>query len=462
MIVSPLIGLLVVRYLGSEIYGQYASATAVTAFFGFLCDFGVQQTVLKFGSSQPRLGPVLKLGGLVSLIYTLIAVAVVLVWINLFEYDTLVRKLVLFQCAGFVRTPLLSLVTAGLQLQGQYGRIAFWNFLASATQWIATLLAMLAQWEVTALTAVPVAVSLLAAFAMVTVEGRRLGVFSEPGLHSDVRAFVGETCKFGTAGAMYQVYYRADAAILSATAPSVEVGYYSIGARLTELLNAIPGIMFNQVLFPKYFRWSKLDREKLLLYYRSLTKMMVVLGLNMGLFLGFLGPDLVRLVFGMDSPLFRAMLAGLGVGVFFHFWAASPGAVLTTDGYVTAKIRIQATTAGMSLLLNALLVPGYGSMAASLVFALSNFLLAVRYTCEVSKRVRSFSAIRSELLSMLAAYCVMAVTLQGVLVQQNLLVKGLFWSMATGCGLIMLWFRWFEPEERHELVRLASKRKTVR
>lgn len=387
MIGSPLVGLLVVRYLGSETYGHYASAIAVTGLFGFLADFGIQQTILRFGSGKEHLGPVLSLGGLVGLAYTGITVGVIAAWVHLFQYDVLVKSLIAIQCIGFVRTPLLSVVTAGLQLQGRYERIAFWNLTATTIHWLGTIFAMSRGWDVLSLSAVPIGASFFVVLVMVVVEGRRLGVYkygiSGPGR----RRFMIESWKFGTAGTMHQIYHRADAAILSALRQPVEVGYYSVGMRMADLPNVFPGIVFNEVLFPKYFLWSKTNRELLATYYGFMTKGMIVLGLNLTVILTLFGTEVVKFLFKMEESVFGIIVPIIAGSIVLHFWAASPGAILTTDDHVVSKIRIQAIVAGVSLALNLLFVPLHGVIAASAVFTGSKLLLALLYTREVNRRI---------------------------------------------------------------------------
>lgn len=451
LIGSPLIGLLVVRYLGPHTYGQYASAVAVTGLFGFICDFGVQQTVLRFGANAEFLGPVLKRGSLVSLVYTAITIAIVLLWMSIFPYDPLVKQIIAIQCVGLIRTPLLTLVTAGLQLKGKYGRIAFWNLSTTLVQWAGTLATMAAGQSVIVLTSIPIAISIFLVLIMVVIEGRRLGVFEHPGLSPDAVSFLRESWKFGTAGAMFQIYQKGDSAILSAARPPLEIGQYSVAMRMAEMANVIPGIVFNQVLYPKYFRWSQRDREKLRTFYRLTTKLIVILGVNVAAVMILFGRDLVRVLFRMDDRVISVIIPTLATGVMLHFWAAAPGAILTTDGHVGRKIWIQGSTAFMSLLLNLLLTPSFGAVAAAGVFALSQLMLGVLYTRELIRRT-SFLVFDMRWRSIAFMAFVVGLLLIGwTLLGMSWLVRGLSVVVITSMSALTVWFIWLTEVERTEI-----------
>lgn len=457
LIGSPVIGLLVVRYLGQDTYGQYAAALAITGLFGFLSDFGVQQTILRFGARAGLLGPVLKRGSLVSLAYTGIAVTFILVWMSIFSYDSLVRKIVAIQCVGLVRTPLLTLVTAGLQLKGEYGRIAFWNFSTTLVQWAGTLGSMAAGWSVLLLTAIPIALSMALVLVMTVTEGRRLSVHEQPGLAPDLSSFLRESWKFGTAGTMYQIYHKGDSAILSAARPPIEVGHYSVAMRMAEMANVIPGIVFNQILYPKYFRWSQQQRERFQTFYSLTAKLMLVLGANVGAFMIMFGRDLVRFLFGMDDAMFSFMIPALAIGVMLHFWAAAPGAVLTTDGYVGRKIWIQGFTATVSLLLNSLLIPVFGAAGAAGVFALSQLLLGVLYTRELILRTGfMLFDVRWKSITFFGFVIVMVLA-SSILGSLCWIWRGVVQIVVGIISLLSVWVSWLTKVERSEITGFLSR-----
>lgn len=453
---APIISLLVVRYLGPATYGQYASASAVVGLFGFLADFGVQQTVLRFGATSLDPAPVLKRGIVVSCLYTGAAVAIIGFWISIFPYDPLVRQLVVLQSLGLVRTPLLSVVTAGLQLQGKYGRIASWNLGVTVVHWLATIVAMIVRLPVLALVGVPTAASTVLALAMFVIEGREFGVFERAGLSPGARIFLVESWKFGTAGTMYQIYHKADAAILSVARSTLEVGHYSVAMRMAEMANVIPGIVFNQVLYPKYFRWSHNNRQRLKTIYRLMTKFMLLLGANVAAFIILFGRDLVSILFEMDDEVFSIIFPALAVGVMLHFWAASPGAILTTDGHVSRKIWIQGVTAAVSLALNSVLIPTHGAPAAAIVFAFSQLLLGALYTGELRRltgfEVFAFRWRTTGLLGFVAALLFAVWNLNG----SSWFIRGSLFVFFTVVSGMIAWFGWLTGQEKAEVATIMA------
>lgn len=86
-IAGPIVNLLVVRYLGPEDFGYYASALAVTSFIGILADFGINQATLKNGSLGDReLNEAFRTGLKVSMTLAVVAYFITVVWFYALRY----------------------------------------------------------------------------------------------------------------------------------------------------------------------------------------------------------------------------------------------------------------------------------------------------------------------------------------------------------------------------------------
>ena len=83
----------------------------------------------------------------------------------------------------------------------------------------------------------------------------------------------------------------------------------------------IPGSIFNQVLYPKYFKLSSSDRERYRRFYVLTSKLMLASGVVITLGLWAFGELAIEIVFGKDfgpSTRYLILLAG---AVTFRYWA---------------------------------------------------------------------------------------------------------------------------------------------
>ena len=190
-----------------------------------------------------------------------------------------------------------------------------------------------------------------------------------------VRQFLRDVWVFGLGGTFHQIYYQSGGALLSAMRPPLEVGFYNIPFRFLNIIYMIPGIIFNQVLYPKYFKLSSSDRERYRRFYVLTSKLMLASGVVITLGLWAFGELAIEIVFGKDfgpSTRYLILLAG---AVTFRYWASATGAVLTTDNLAERKVRLQGEIALLNLVLNLIFIPLYGARS-SLIVVISDMLLS--------------------------------------------------------------------------------------
>lgn len=388
-VIGPFVGLLLVRYLGPEPYGLYASATAVTSLFAVLCDFGLQQAALEMASTgqypvSAVVRGILRLGTL----YTLMAYSAVVLWVIAGPYQTVTAWLALVTALGFFQAPLLTAVTAALQVQGRYGRLALWNWLASLTSWAGTLAAILTDAGMYAVVTWPLVMGWVRTATMIMWERRALGLTGDRSgwpLPVPSKVLLRRSWRFGSSGIMHQLYHRSDAALLSLMRDPLEVGQYAVAFRLVELLNAFPGVVFNEVLYPKYFRWFAHARHKVAQYYEFTFKWMLMVGLIAASVTTIFGRDAVFLVFGSAQQPSAAFLSVMVWAVPARYLAASAGAVLTTGYQIEKKLKIQVGLALLNVGMNAFLIPRYGGMASAALMVATDAALLTAYTIAVHR-----------------------------------------------------------------------------
>lgn len=385
-IVGPLISLLVVRYLGPQDYGYYASAMAVTALIAILADFGTNQATLKYGSKgEEDLSDAFRISKVVSFVLASLAFIITLIWFLVLDYEIITIQIGLLFSINYFVTAYRAPASAVLQTKGAYKELATISVCVSVVHWVATLAMLLLKADVRLVAGVPTAVAGIV--SMMTFSMATKSLMTRPKLQTrwGVRQFLRDVWVFGLGGTFHQIYYQSGGALLSAMRPPLEVGFYNIPFRFLNIIYMIPGIIFNQVLYPKYFKLSSSDRERYRRFYVLTSKLMLASGVVITLGLWAFGELAIEIVFGKDfgpSTRYLILLAG---AVTFRYWASATGAVLTTDNLAERKVRLQGEIALLNLVLNLIFIPLYGALATAATAVISDMLLSLRYFQLVNK-----------------------------------------------------------------------------
>src|SRR5690606_2196157 len=126
--------------------------------------------------------------------------------------------------------------------------------------------------------------------------------------------------------------------------------------------------VFNQVLYPKYFRWFKSGRSLVALYFRMTSKWLLATSAALAVVISLFSTEFVSLVFGAShltsASYFLVVMAWSLPG---RYVGASIGALLTTGDQIEKKIKLQAALAIAHVSLSVFLIPRYGAAAAAVL-----------------------------------------------------------------------------------------------
>lgn len=462
-IIGPLVSLLVVRYLGAERFGLYASAMAITTLLSVLPDFGLQQAALNMNARKEwSITGILRRSLRIGLIYAAITFALVMIWITVVDYQSVTRILAIILAITFFRIAIATVMTTGLQIKGSYGRIALWNGMIGAAQWISTLIAIILKVNIYWLILGPILASLAVSVLMLIVEGKSLIIKQRETSKSSVpsRQLLSGSWQFGLASSMHQLYYKSDVAILSISRQPIEVGHYTVAFRLIELFFLFPGVVFNQVLYPKYCIWIRENLEKLRSYYGFMNKLMIVTGAIVTIMLALIGSDLIRILFGESQSESVKCLLILALAIPLRFWVSSAGAVLTNERLIITKLKIQTGIALFNVTLNALLIPRFGLIAAAINMIVTHIVLLAAYSLAAHRHLFGFDRLKSkDWIPTLVIFGTGLIVNLWIWHLQTLAVKiaggGILAAM-----VIFIYFVWFHKNDTNELIQLLKRRES--
>lgn len=390
-VVGPLVNLLVINYLGSQTFGLYASAIAVTSLLIVFPDFGIQQSVLNILSKKKEDQiSILSIAFSLAFIFSTITYVIVIFWFNLLNYNNVTTSIAMVTGLTFFRVGLMGVLTAHFQAKYKYERLAVINFILSISQWVSTLLGIILKVDLLTLVALPVGVSTCLLFIFIFKERAELGlIFGEENSRVNIKQtgkkILDNSWRFGLGSSLHQFYHKSDAVILSLVRTPFEVGQYVVAFRVMELIYFFPGVLFNQVLFPKYFVWAKENHERLKVYYYLMCKLMLVLGITFATFVTLFGHLIIIKLLDNSSELAISLLYTMSFAIPLRFLASSVGAILTTSGQINLKIKLQFLIAMFSISLNSIFVPLYGAKAGAIIMVGTELLLLLLFYLGVHK-----------------------------------------------------------------------------
>lgn len=463
-LISPLVSILVVRYLGVEQFGLYASALALVTLLLFLPDFGLQQAALNFSARKEWCyQQILRKTLVVSIIYSLLTYLILASCFYFLNYNQMTAYLGYILGLTFFRTALVTITTTALQLRSEYTRIALWSVIIGFSQWITTLLLMFFKVDIFILITVPLIICLVTAIVMGLIEGKRMNIFRREDDNSSLptKALVNESWKFGLAVTMHQLYYKSDVAILSLSRSPTEVGLYSVSFRIIEMFFLLPSVVFNQVLYPKYCFWIRENRKKLDLYYELMNKIMIILGLLVATFLSLFGREILQVIFGEVHKTAIIILMILTFSMPLRYWLSSAGAILTNDKLIKAKLKFQSYITIVNLVINIILIPKLGATFAAYSMVVTQFIILLGYSFLVNKfLMKSRKKIINSFLvfiTLLIIACVFVFLSMNAGTWMKISVMVLI-SVIDLFALI----RWLRRDEAAELFRLAGVKRILR
>lgn len=458
-VMGPFISIILVRYLGTEDYGLYASAIAVTSFLTFLPDFGLQQSALKMSvDSNIKLNNLIKSTLYTSMLYTIITFVFLISWLNIFQYELTIKIIAYIISITFFRVAFLKVMTTVLQIKREYTKIAMWNLISSSAQWLVTLIGIFLSLNLFSLIFWPQFISLIITIIMLIVEGNKINLFLNMNPFKEKKSYkeiITSSLEFGTANSMYQMYHRSDAMILSASRNPIEVGYYNVAFKVAELVYFFAGVLFNQVLYPIFFKWSKTNRDKYLKFYRLLNKMMILSGFFASSIILLFSNDLIYIIFGSEELLSSKLLSILILAVPFRFLVVSVGAILTTDNLVRERIKIQSKIAIFNVGSNVLFVPIYGAVAAAILMVITDVILMAGYLIATNKHVTNNHFSRKIYYQIPVLLGLLAVAFY---MSQFEIIYKIILGIIISLVYLVISFASFEKEELKEIESLFKKR----
>jgi O-antigen/teichoic acid export membrane protein len=379
MAVSLLVGVYVARYLGPAQFGMLSYAVSLVALFSPIAGLGLEEIVVRRLVENPDgremiLGAAFLLRILGSLVLLGMLGAVVYgasLGNNAGSLVMIIAGGILFQCFHVIDCYFQSRVLARMTSATYLGAMV-----------IASVLKVLLVLGNAPLIWFAVAYSLENLFAAVFF------VFMYSRSKADILAWrfempaafalLKESWPMAFSGVVVMVYMRVDQVMIKAMINAEAVGQYAAAVQLSEAWYFIP-VAINTSLFPAILNARRASQE---VYYARLQKLydsMVWLAVGLALPISLFAKEIVSLLFGGNyAPSGAVLQVHIWTGVFVFLGVASGKWYIAED---LARHSFFRALCGalLNVLLNLLLIPGYGILGAAIATLAAQFGAAYLY-----------------------------------------------------------------------------------
>jgi O-antigen/teichoic acid export membrane protein len=191
---------------------------------------------------------------------------------------------------------------------------------------------------------------------------------------------------YGILALLGAIYFRVDLIMLDLLVGGEQVGHYASAFRILDAVIIIPALV-TAVLFPRFAYLQQFDLIQAGRLYLAATRILFWLGLGIAAVLIPLAPVVLELVYTANYGAAAPALIWLLLGMVFLFCHAPNAAMLFASRNLKLVVGLSFLTAGVNVLLNAVLIPIYGGVGAAAATAACEVLSLLIFTPVVCRRL---------------------------------------------------------------------------
>lgn len=363
LILSLISSVLVVRYLGSERFGQYASLYAYLTLFSWLTTFGMEQIVVSESAKQKEnTERLLGIATFISSFLSIFATGLAILGSVIFGYANVMQKLLFIAAVDLLLLAPLRLhgVVFQIYLRQWYGA---WISIARQSLWVILLWVFIAlRVDLPIIILGRLCCSFLEALATFLF-ARRFIPFRYCLNSFMAQGILKQAWPIALSGVCISIYHRIDQIILHVSAGNQQLGYYAASVNIAELFS-IFAIALMSTMLPVLSKIVS-QKERFEHYVKICFRYLISFLFGICAVITSNSSLIVRLLYGnkyIKSAPALAILIWSELGVF-------SGLIICTVLIVRRmqKFILFSTIAGavINLILNMLLIPKWGILGAS-------------------------------------------------------------------------------------------------
>ncbi|OKI89253.1 polysaccharide biosynthesis C-terminal domain-containing protein [Micromonospora sp. CB01531] len=389
---------LLARSLPQAHFGAFMSVLSLMTLAGPLALFGVAEFWLqRFGREGPRALRWVRPSVRLVLACSAVQVLAMVAWGLLDRSDPLPADLRIILAPVILAQAGMALSVSVLQLRGTYGQLAAVQLAPHLGRLlIAVLVGLLglsattaaAGWSLVAVATVLLSVGLITPFwrGRTRLEGHA-GAVVRPGRPPRARHLVGGAVPFMFGSLFYLLGMNLGVVVSGEFLSAEAAAVIAVPMTLLTAIYILPRVVYQQYFLAKLHRWSRSDRDAVLIAYRAGTVGMIAVGVLIAAVVAAGGRYAIPLVFGAAYDQSATVMVLLALAVPLRFGSASVASLLTSGGLVRRKVLYQGLGSAAYLAALALTIPLFGVYGVALATVLSEGLLLVLFWSCVKRNV---------------------------------------------------------------------------
>jgi|TARA_Y100000310_G_scaffold345860_1_gene471656 O-antigen/teichoic acid export membrane protein len=199
-----------------------------------------------------------------------------------------------------------------------------------------------------------------------------------------IKSTLKKALPFGLAFIFGSIYFFIGSIMLSKMKGDVEVAIFSAAYNIALALIFIPTVYINAI-YPVLSRYYKEGKSGLRLLYERSFKYLYIIGLPISLGIFMLSDEIIGFLYGARYSISSIALRIISLYLFLKFINFLLGIVLSSIDKQNKRMLGQGITAGISILLNLLLIPLIGFVGAAISTLITEIFLFIIYYIFVSK-----------------------------------------------------------------------------
>lgn len=365
------------RYLGAEGFGILSFALAFAGIFGVFADLGLSLlTVREVARDKSLARKYLGNFTIMKIILAAITFALIAFFANFLGYPRQTINVVYIVALSTIFTSFLQMFYSVFQAFERMEYQSFGQILSSGLMLSAVFFAISQGFSVVGFAWIYLIVNTITlTYAFIVCVSKFVLLKMEVDW-SFWKSAIKEAWPFGLTGILVTVYYWIDSVMLSLMHGNVVVGWYNAAYRLFYVLLFIPNII-NAAIFPSMSRFYISSKNSLIFGTKHYFKLMLIIGLPMGIVTTLLADKIILLIFGrgyIQSIIAIRILIWAMVFIFINapfaqLFGAVDKQVLTTIIAFIGMVE--------NIVLNLLLIPKFSFVGASATTVVTEFTILV-------------------------------------------------------------------------------------
>ncbi len=362
-------GVILIRYLGSENYGMWSLARSLPGMIYILADLGVNSLILREIAHEPtreniekQFGNTIFLKIFLSLIFLIVVVGLTL----LLHYPPLARLLIWISTVSYIAITFAEVVIILFKARENFRWQALYTLLQTIGIFLIVVIHVLLK------SSIVLILGSVALYQIVLFLGFFLAAWRYFRFHwRDVEPLsyqlllIRRAIPFALIGIMTNFFYEVDTVMLSKMASFQEVGVFNAANRLIHAFLMFP-LFLGQVLFPTLSYLFRHKQNEFIRLVLQMEKYVVLITFPLTFLFYRYADVVVRVLFGEKYLASILPLQILTFSLLFYFISVTFTVGLNAAHREKWVAGIITGAALVKIVLNALLIPSYGSIGASL------------------------------------------------------------------------------------------------